>query len=370
MTLKNFVKEFPLTSFTRSTNNIPDNFNELTPTEKYKVLHNYRINQDSVVILKVESDHIFYGKKTKLIKRVGNRFFVKYNDKFDEYIWIEYNKINVNCSDVDFILQFLNLCNINWHRDIPSSVLFFFRKPTVLRAILTQKIYNEETLYKFIGKRIFQVNIGWRFVRMYLQSNCGISLFDLRDYTRNLEKSILCICNRNSVREYCDLITYAIQLNQIVDFGWSKNRIRQEHRKQIELVLQTEIDEKEEIPIYKKAIIDKNIKQLNTEKEVFLEGKNMHHCLYDCYFSNMLKHKYIAFHMSFPENCTFSVKKEDGLPVFDQIHLAHNHPVQESTIQVAKTFIEQHINEIVACLNEEVDKEIKHQNNILEEIPW
>ena len=73
------------------------------------------------------------------------------------------------------------------------------------------------------------------------------------------------------------------------------------------------------------------IEQLNTEKEVFLEGTNMHHCLYNCYWNRIKSKDYIAFHMSVPEDCTFSFKVLNDKVVLDQAFLAYDKQISDIT---------------------------------------
>ena len=83
------------------------------------------------------------------------------------------------------------------------------------------------------------------------------------------------------------------------------------------------------------------IKLLNTEKSIFHEGKSMCHCLYSCYYERIKCHQYIAFHMTFPESCTFSVKlNHNNEVIMDQIYAKYDKHVSTETEFIAQQFID------------------------------
>ena len=64
--------------------------------------------------------------------------------------------------------------------------------------------------------------------------------------------------------------------------------------------------------------------------------------------------------MSYPEDCTFSVKKEcNGKIKFDQIYLKYDRPVQSNTRTIAEKFINSHLVDVIACFNERVNKPVE-----------
>ena len=175
----------------------------------------------------------------------------------------------------------------------------------------------------------------------YCEHHWSISLFDIRDFTKNPEESIKIYLASGQKDIYSNLLTYAVQLGQVVDFSWSERRIREEHQKQISKCREKEISNKKNDPIYETVLETKNIKLLNTEKDVFLEGETMSHCLYNCYFDRIKSKNYIAFHMFTPEDCTFSVRFEQDTPILDQIYLKHDFNVKPETKQIAIDFIKE-----------------------------
>lgn len=350
ISLRKFIETFPEKSFIYSTQNIPNNFNELSYYEKYKLVG---IN-NTITQLVVKSDSIFFCTKYKTVERIGNRFFCKLHPS-KEYVYITPSKIVVN-SQFEEIEQFLtDVCKITWFQDIPLPIQrVYFIKPSILRAILTKRIFSEETLYRGIASKCFGIKgIDWHLIKNLLLSGY-INIFDLKCFTRNLEDSIKVILqNRSDIGIYRDLLDCAVKLNEIVDFTWSAKRINSEHLRQIRLLKQQEISEKSNEPIYEHTIGSDTIKQLNTEIDVYMEGMSMNHCLYTCYYNRIASKKYIAFHMTSPEDCTFSLTKPMGNDIYlDQIFLSHDRAVQLETRKVAEQFLQQHKDELLQMFGE------------------
>lgn len=356
ISLKKFIETFPLESFCRVSGQIPDNFKELSYEEKYKLLYTFPMSNTREV-LSVEDGHIYYGKYTYGLERKGKNIYCS-KAKLSGSIWIESNSIRIGDRDkfgmVSSFLAFINKSTL--FRDVPTNVMnMYFAKPSVFRAVLTNRIYNEETLYKFIGKRVLGLkDVGWRTVKTYCTHSFGVSIFDLRDFTKNVSDSIEVLSKTQDLSLYTDLVRSAIKLNQVVDLTWSLKRIEEEHQKQTELLMRNEIASKEKVPIYEHVFGNKDIKMLNTEVDVFMEGFRMHHCLYTCYYNSIKDHNFIAFHMTYPEDCTFSVRfdRNSNRMHFDQIQCKYNKPVLAFTLKYVQDFINEHEEDFLKCFDE------------------
>lgn len=359
ITLRKFVENFPLTSFQEVIcRQLPLNFNDLSYKEKY----NYIGQGDRIFKLSVKNNTIYATVNFLKVNRVGCRIFKK--SEICSSVYIETDKVIVK-GDVETVILLLKHLNLNWFRDIPEYIRnCYFTKSTILRAILTKRIYSEETLYKRIGTSCFQLkDVSWKSVREYCTNSnfYEFKISDLRDFTKNVEQSIQVIAKHSftSIHLYHDLLTYACESNQIVDFTWSEKRINEEHQKQILAKRNGELSKKDETPIYTRVIGNDNIKLLNTEKDIFLESEIMCHCLYRCYYSRIRNKEYIAFHMRYPENCTFSVRPgiNDNI-IFDQIYLKYDRTVQDSTKEVAQKFIDSNKDDILRMFKEPVSTKI------------
>lgn len=342
-TFKKFLKDFPTKGFIKSDNDV--DLSKMTYDQKLKACY---VRFDKKV-LKVTESYIYYAEIGWIVQRLGKAFFKKECSK--DYIYVGLDGITINDRNNNkFILTFLSICGITWVTDLPNNVIHFLRKKSILKSVLIKTIYNQETFYKAIGKRMFKLNnVGWRTIREYLTSNCFISIFDLNDFTKNAETSIKVFVEASASKRtlLSDLLNCAVQLNEVIDFSWSDNRIQEEHTRQNRLLIEREIISKSDSNIFEEFPTPSNIKLLNTERDIFFEGKNMHHCLYSCYYKKIKNKEYIAFHMTYPEDCTFSFKFNLGNNLYlDQIFLKYDKPVKPDTRQVAIDFLNKYYEEI------------------------
>ena len=172
----------------------------------------------------------------------------------------------------------------------------------------------------------------------------------------------------------------AVQLNQTVNFSWSVKRLNEEHKKQIMELTEKEIASKSNTSIYENCLIpNKNIKLLNSEAEIFYEGKSMHHCVYNCYYDRIKKHNYMALHMTSPEDCTIGIElNKDNKPYLHQIYLKYDVAVKDDTRNVAIKYIEENKQNLKEMFNQKVVSE-EHpkehseehlEDELLPEIPF
>ena len=363
ITLRKFIETFPLKSFTKKTNHIPNNFNELSYSRKYSYAFDHV--RDVVTVLKVEKDFIFFGTKDVFVTRHGNRIYIDGDHEFNAYVRITPTSIKVS-KNPSAVYELLHLLGFKLINDLVNWPKQMMSKPSILRAILTKRIYNQESFYKAVGCKIFGLKqIPWRMIRDFLTDRyIGFSLIDLKYFTRNVVDSLNVINQKknsyNSLNIYRDLLSYAIQLNEVVDFTWSDKRINFEHQRQIRKVQLAEIENKENVPIYDTIVEDENIRQLNSELDVFREAQEMSHCLYRCYYNKIKDKKYIAWHMSYPESCTFSIRSADNNDkfTFDQIYAHHDTLVQPETQRLAKEFVNNHKEDIIKALSEKPKIEV------------
>ena len=98
-------------------------------------------------------------------------------------------------------------------------------------------------------------------------------------------------------------------------------------------------------------------KLLNTEKDIFIEGSTMHHCLYTCYYDKIKNHNYIAFHLDFPEECTLGICTYNEEICLNQIYKKYDQPVSNETRQYALDFIKTHQEDLKKLFNQKVISE-------------
>lgn len=318
---------------------------------------------------------VYYTCVEKRIYRRGKTFYPTSVTK--RCIYIGKNEIRINALDSEPI-KFLYLLGINWFKDINSNILgVLFRNKTIFRRLITNRIYNEETLYKSALSCVYQLkDISWKTVRKYYEWMYGkdnwlrpgyTSLADLYYFTKNIDQTVDILYSLGDAPNiYSDLLTSAIALDEVVDLTWSRRRIAEEHKRQTQILMAKEISAKKEVPIYDTTGIQFPFKLLNTEKDVFLEGKLMHHCLYNCYYGRITSHDYIAFHLDSPEDCTLGIWMYNNKPTLNQIYKKYDQRVTEETKMYAENFIESHQDDLMKLFNQKV-KEDKHLTCTLED---
>jgi len=364
ITLKEAIKEFPSNSEHIVVDEIGDNFKELSYYDKVRKVGNSKV----VAIISVKNDKLFFGIKTFTVVRHGKNIFITF--KWSDVITIENNKIVSHC-DARYSIYFYSFIERPIVSDVIKSCIVPINKAYMIKAILCKKVYSLETFYKEWMLKSYQLKgFDWRLFKRFVSEAHSFNILDLKTFTKDLRKSMLKLIQIQSMPTYdgtlylklSDLLSSAIKLGEVVDFTWSERRLAEEHARQTRELMAKEIDEKEIVPIYNvsdESLDTINIRLLNTEKDVFVEGKLMHHCLYTNYFKKMQQHKHIAFHMSFPEECTFScVKTRDGNIIMDQIYRAHDMRVQDETRAAAQLYIDVNKSLISSLLDGKGEEEL------------
>ena len=350
ITLRQFVENCELQPFEVITDAFPD-LSGLDWVQQYEAFQKHHVQYRRA--LSVSKEKIYMCLEAHSLRRVGKKIF-KQRIEPREYIYITPTTLSIGKNTTyRFIKDFLSLLGIDWFRDIPERILeAHFKKESVLRAVLTKKIYSEETFYRFLAARCYGMkDASWRTIKKYCNlcyvCRRPVSIFDLVEFTKNVDESVEVLTNTTTPDLYEDMLRYAVQLNQVIDFNWSRNRLEAEHQNQIETVNAKELEHKDATPLYEQVVETDAIKLLNNEKEVFMEGRLMHHCVYNCYFGSMKQGTFMAFHMKQPEECTFSIRHENGKLTFDQIHLKYNAIVKPETKQIALDFMEKNADALV-----------------------
>lgn len=340
-TLPQAVKLFPKSLVSPLITEIPNDFYH----RSYEIKLKFVGSTNEAYYCSFKDNTLFFGKKITTIHRCGKKFYPKHT--WTDTIVIKGNKINTSALSIGGLRQFLSIINVDTRfiDDEPiNNCATYLLKPIIIADVLRKKVYNRETLCKTVLSKIYHLKgFNWKLFYEYLKYGANYcSIFDLKDFTKDLNASLRTLVNLGDVYNpvYRDLLDCAVKLNEVVDFTWSQKRIKEEHQRQINELNRKEIEAKEQIPVFNFVCTEPNIRLLNTEKEVFLEGTTMHHCLYTNYWNRIKAKNYIAFHMTAPENCTFSFKKLNNEIVFDQAYCAYDKPVSNETKQIIRDFLE------------------------------
>lgn len=352
ITLRQFLKQAPREIHRFDKPEWFDNFKELSYVEKY----NLYINQTPIFEHFLKSDeHLYYKKTCHQICRIGRTFFIK---KFQVgSIYITTKSVKINFPSRESLAEFLQLLNIKlWKNTIEYWEYNLLNKPSIIKDILTGHVYNDETLWKRYALHAFRLkNVSWKdFKACY---NQHFNILDLIHFTKNVDNSLRVLAKECELDSWGarmtlirDILKLAVKLDQVIDLNWSDKRLEQFHQEQIRIVNALAIASKPQTPIFDRLIETEHIKMLNSEREIYEEGLNMYHCIHSCYFPRIKRQEYIAFHMTFPEDCTFGVKILDDQPFLDQIYLKYNKPVQRETSRIVEKFIEKYNEQLLKLL--------------------
>lgn len=359
ITLKEAILEFPANAEKVIDSGIPDNFNQLSYLDKFK----YVVNRKRIAVVNVKDNKFFFGFKIITIKRRGRTFYPQ--TSWYNTIVIENNKI-ISKADVEGVKTFFSFINRPIVSDLKNYELSILCKNYMIKAVLCKKIYGMETFYReYMNKAYHLKNFDWKLFKKYKANQnsftiSDLSLIDIKTFTKNLHDSLevlVSLLNENPYdsfyTEIVDTVKSAVKLDQIVDLTWSRKRLHEFHLDQSRQLMAKEIDSKNTTFIHDAKLVGNNIKLLNSESEVFSEGYMMHHCLYTNYWPRIQRKAMLAFHMFAPEDCTFSciIGVDDNI-YMDQIFLKYDQMVQQSTREIALTFIRQNEQEIKRLLNE------------------
>lgn len=366
ITLPQFVKNFPKDKcfvkeeYLRPNDVDYDYDKNLSYNQKLKYVgYAYKV----ITKLCATDDCIYYTCAEKRVNRRGKTFYPTSITR--QCIYIGKNEIRINVSD-PVLIEFLYLLGINWFKDIKGTILsVLFRNKTIFRRLITNRIYNEETLYKSALSCVCQLkDISWKTVRKYYEWMYGkdnwlrpgyVSLTDLYYFTKNIDQTVDVLSSADTLENiYSDLLKSAIDLDEVVDFTWSPRRIAEEHKRQIQTLMAKEMSAKKEVPIYDTTGMEFPFRLLNTEKDIFLEGKLMHHCLYSCYYGRITSHDYIAFHLDSPEDCTLGIWMYDNKPTLNQIYKKYDQRVTDETKKYAEDFIKSHEADLIKLFTQKV----------------
>lgn len=336
-TLRDIIEECPMRFEEVIYSNDLDKYNkDLSYNELYKLYKKHADNTSAIITRK--NDNLYCGFKHSCLTRVGDRFFI--DSSYDPVLIISPRSIKVKRDPSHFFKFFCEKYKIKY--DYLPKILGM--PPKILKDVLIGKIWGKESLYKDWMSVLGIKNVSWKVFEKYISRFETHYLYDLQAFTKNLENSMKALIDfvdqKEDARVYIDALDSAAQLNQVIDFTWSKKRMEAEHQKQINTLLEHEILSKKIDPIYSHTINSKNISMLNSELDIFMEAQNMHHCLYNCYYNKIKNHAYLAFHMNSPESATFGVRRTcTGKIALDQIYLKYDQPVSEETRKIAIEFI-------------------------------
>lgn len=230
----------------------------------------------------------------------------------------------------------VRLYNLDWISTNSWVCNILAERRSLWTQIFTGKITNPKDLCTHFSKRYLQGKFSYRSLKAYAQSQIGVSLWDLLDYTTNPDKALeLALQPYTEGWLWRDLLytskTLGVQFNPL----WSYRRMQEEHLKQarqISLLKADSISDKQISSPFEKD----GLSLILNERECFIEGECMHNCIHSCYWNRVKQGKYILAKGTINGEYVhlgIDVAGENPLiiPRIDQVHTIRNGKVSSET---------------------------------------
>ena len=348
---------------------IPENFKELDKVVQ-KRFFDLSPGNEFVSIKKKDQNTLVVGHYKTMIKKGTSGYFLK-TESLGTLILKDDKIIKNNVSNA--ILK--ELLNLNIY-DLLFSLAFDIgerlkNSKKLLKDLLTGKLYNEQTCIQAVLKNSFGVkptDVCWRHFKkgelekIYpefrffpLLNKRAISNLNVYYETINKHKDKILLK---------DAIELAFALDMTINPKWSIKRLKQEHQRMVRTAMEKQFEVLDDTPIQKETIQDedKEIRMLNDEKSIFIEGKEMEHCLFTNYLASLQAGRYLAFAVEGNERATFGVTLNNDRTdiIIDQIRGVGNSSVTSETVQKVKDFVNRNQNIMREMLGIQSNKEGKN----------
>ena len=330
------------------------------------------------VLCKKEDGHIYYSVKSVMVKKGKNCFYVK-RHVTDGFTIDPKGKLKVWFNKTVFQMPFLNSVfhhyNFNWLHQKMQPYL----TKTILEKMFNGKLTNNRDVAAAYLKMMKIDCSATLFVKM-LECNTGITKEDFlrqsaiaKDVNHLLEEYIS-RSGQDESRNYDrynmlnDMVQEAQILEEKIDYKWSTLRLKEVHKQWTSKIMEIEIQSLEDSPVDNIDKYDRytpsEFKLLKTQREVFFEGKTMHHCLYTSYWTSIKNGNYLAYHININgEEATLGVyvdrHSKDRAVYYSQCYSYYNKRISPELECLVANF--------VADLNEQVMRDgiIKKELEIL-----
>lgn len=251
-----------------------------------------------------------------------------------------------------------------------NTETFYFRKTedTVIPANVQPD--SDNSVFEVPSKTTLCKNTFFKSMNNY-SLNKALFIVQIKDYTIEpnftLQKIINGSLSYDYVKTLQDMLNQCKVTGDKINLHWSYKRLQEEHlklSKKISALKFSHID-KTPVPIFGTFTYLDGIKGklLDNEPEVYIEGDEMHHCVYSNYWNRVKDKTYFVFSITYPERCTMGVSKEfrqnNELPKFkiDQVYCKMNQPVNPSTKAILQNWINTREMQNFFFMNYETHKE-------------
>jgi len=138
------------------------------------------------------------------------------------------------------------------------------------------------------------------------------------------------------------MLQQAYILNEKINFKWSDKKLNEVHTNWTYKIMQFEINEigDFELNYNDKLEIPFNGKLLSKQRDVYMEGAVMKHCIYTNYWERIKKQNYFVISVKEVANFTVGIRKLGDEFIIDQVYGIRNSPVDQEYKTILNEWIE------------------------------
>lgn len=297
-----------------------DKFGQMSDIEKrlYRFLEKRRLPSKTMFSIYQKEDNIVIAISESVWRFGKNKFYVKY-DSANALATITPKR--VFCSGEN-LAQAINIVShrLGVNKILPNT-------KTTLRRLVTEGVECVKDL----------ITDGENTV--YKCQQLGLPYSSLQMVTTDVD-AIVDRLWTNYSDELKDLLIQALILNKTVNHKWSDRRVNDEHTKWTFEIMRMKAPYCSDELVWKdvEVKLPDNITLINSEKECCAEGILMWHCLYTNYWGLIRMKKYVAFHVTDPDEGDYTVGfriSEDKTVKLDQVRRKRNGDVSDKQNEIA-----------------------------------
>jgi hypothetical protein len=280
-------------------------------------------------ILIKDDGTIHYSHNTYKLSK-GVKYFLKPNSKSG--FTVEPNGrmrlwFNAKLQTIPFIDEVLKHLKREW---VQSCYLQYIT-PSLLGKIIVGKITNPHDLCKAILK-MYRVQGSPALLSKCITANTFFNKSTLLlgiKTAKNLDHFFEYLQDNSLDHTYSDLCQQAIILERKVDFKWSQKRMTEEHKMWTREIMDIEADS---LSTDKLQWLDKlrthtpeGFTLIDSEREMYAEGKTMSHCVFTNYWSSVRHEMYVVYNITYSGGTyTLGLNYDQKELKFNQLYGPHN----------------------------------------------
>lgn len=236
---------------------------------------------------------------------------------------------------------------------------FFIKKKSVLYKIVNGSITSYEDLYKYLAKSVYKVKLNVPSMKIYCKyvddiHRCRISIYDIMDFTTNPNmffQKYQEYISRQDRTEWilCDTLLTAAMLGKTVNPSWSPRRLEEEHASHILEINSKDLSDKADNTLYEdiSKAETRNVKILNSEREIFEYACKYQNCIYTNYYSRIAEGSYIAAIITLNgEEAMLGISRYNNTIAYNQCFRKYNNRTSNVMIDFAIKYITDYSKEL------------------------